>query len=50
MLDGSLKLLARSDATNQRSLAEGVASLVNVANGNLVYQERDAFLPSLGPD
>ena len=48
--DGSLGLLNRNDQTSKGTLGAGVESYVNVANGNLLLQERDVFLPSRGID
>ncbi len=48
--DGSLGLLNRNDATGKGALGSGVESYLDVANGNLLIQERDVFLPSLGID
>ena len=50
LLDGSHGILDRNDLTNAGTLADGASVSINVANGNLLYQQRDAFLPSLGPD
>src|SRR4051794_4798679 len=50
LLDSSFGLLSRNDPTGAGTIGHGVQDYVNVANGNLVYQERDAFLPSLGAD
>ena len=48
--DGSYALLNRNDTTSRGTLGHGVESFVNVANGNLLLQEVDAFLPSQGED
>ncbi len=48
--DGSLGLLNRNEQTGKGTLGVGVESYVNVSNGNLLIQERDAFLPSQGDD
>src|SRR5687768_10720664 len=50
LLDGSLGQLNRNDPTGQGTLGLGVESYANVANGNLLIQERDVFLPSRGID
>ena len=47
---GSYTILNRNDTTGKGTLGHGAQPLVNVANGNLVFMERDAYLPSLGED
>lgn len=50
LLDSSLALLNRNDRTANNELGQGEQSFVNVSNGNLLIQQQDAFLPSLGED
>lgn len=50
LLDSSLFLLNRDDRTSEGSAGHGEALYVNVANGNLLLQHKDAFLPSQGED
>jgi YD repeat-containing protein len=50
LLDSSLGFLGRNDRTGLDDPGSGNQLYINVANGNLVLQERDAFLPSLGDD
>ncbi len=50
LLDSSFGTLGLGDRTSQSDPGSGNQLYVNVANGNLVLQERDAYLPSLGDD
>lgn len=50
LLDSSLNLLKRDDQTGAPSHDHGNQFYVNVANGNLIVQQQDAYLPSLGED
>src|SRR5258706_1620886 len=47
---GSYTILNRNDTTGKGTLGHGEQSLVNIANGNLLLQDRDAYLPSFGQD
>src|SRR5262245_46051130 len=48
--DSSLGLLNRNDTTSNGTLDQRMQAFANVANGNLIIQERDVFLPSRGDD
>ncbi|HHJ13940.1 MAG TPA: hypothetical protein ENJ79_06115, partial [Gammaproteobacteria bacterium] len=48
--DTSFAILNRNDRTAGNDPGHGNQFYANVANGNLVIQERDAFLPSRGDD
>src|SRR5215471_771929 len=48
--DGSLGLLNRNDRTGAGTLGHDEQDYVNVSDGDLVIQQRDAFLPSRGAD
>jgi hypothetical protein len=50
LLDGSLSLLNRNDRSSNGTLGHGEQAYANVSNGNLLIQQRDAFLPSRGAD
>jgi hypothetical protein len=50
LLDTSLMLLDRNERTSNDMIGSGESLYVNVANGNLVIQHRDAYMPSLGGD
>lgn len=50
LLDSSYALLNRNDRTANNDPGSGNQLFVNVSNGNLLLQERDVFLPSLGED
>jgi YD repeat-containing protein len=50
LLDTSLLLLDRNDRTHSTEIGHGEQLFVNVSNGNLLIQHRDAFLPSQGED
>lgn len=50
LLNGSQTILDRNDHTGKGAPGHGEELYVNVANGNLVIQQADAFLPSLGDD
>src|SRR5215813_3923327 len=50
LLDSTRLLLNRNDQAREGVLGHGEQSFINVANGNLVIQQRDAFMPSLGED
>ncbi len=50
LLDGSLSLLNRNDRTSNGTLGHGEQAYANVSNGDLIIQQRDAFLPSRGAD
>jgi hypothetical protein len=47
---GSYTILNATTTTGEGTLGHGAQSLVNIANGNLFFQDRDAFLPSFGDD
>src|SRR5437763_16414224 len=48
LLDGSFTILNRNDQTGRGTIGHGEQSFANVSNGNLIFQEHDAFLPSFG--
>src|SRR4051812_49325491 len=48
--DTSLFLLNRNDSTGEGVNGHEEQTYVNVSNGNLVIQHRDAYLPSQGED
>ena len=50
LFDGSLTVLNRNDQTGAGSIGQGAQAFANVSNGNLLFQERDIFLPSFGED
>lgn len=50
LLDGSFSLLNRNDTTGAGTPGHGEQTFVNVANGNLLIQQRDTWLPSAGED
>jgi len=50
LLDTSLLLLDRNDRSHNNDAGHGEQMFVNVSNGNLLIQHRDAFLPSQGED
>src|SRR3954471_7777615 len=50
LLDSSASLLNRDDRTNSGTLGHGEQAYANVSNGNLIIEQRDAFLPSRGAD
>ncbi len=50
LFDSSFGTLGLGDRTGQSDPGSGNQVYVNVANGNLLVQERDAYLPSLGDD
>lgn len=50
LLFGSFTLLNRADTSGAGTLGHGAQSFANVANGNLLLQERDVFLPAAGED
>jgi YD repeat-containing protein len=50
LFDSSLFLLNRNDRTREGATGHGEETYVNVANGNLVIQHKDAWLPSQGED
>jgi YD repeat-containing protein len=50
LLDTSLLLLDRNDRSHNTDPGHGEQVLINVSNGNLLIQHRDAFLPSQGED
>jgi YD repeat-containing protein len=50
LLNGSLTILNRGDQTGNADAGHDESILVNVANGNLVVQHTDAYLPSQGED
>src|SRR5690349_9659987 len=50
LLDGSFTNLNRNDQTGRGTIGHGEQSYANVSNGNLIFQERDIFLPSQGED
>src|SRR6266702_4597582 len=50
LLDSSLYLLNRDDRTRAGQTGHQENLYVNIANGDLVIQHQDAFMPSLGED
>ena len=50
LLDSSLLLLNRTDKTSESVAGHEEDLYVNVSNGNLVVQHKDAYLPSQGDD
>ncbi len=50
LLDSSLYLLNRDDRTRAGDAGHKENLYVNIANGDLVIQHQDAFMPSLGED
>lgn len=50
LLDTSLLLLDRNDRSHNTDFGHGEQMFVNVSNGNLLIQHRDAYLPSQGED
>jgi LysM repeat protein len=50
LLDSTRLLLNRNDQAREGVLGHGEQSFINVANGNLVLQQRDVYMPSLGED
>src|SRR5689334_4602958 len=50
LLDSSATLLNRNDRTGTGMLGHGEQAYANVSNGNLIIQQRDAFLLSRGAD
>src|SRR4051794_667174 len=50
LLDSSATLLNRNDRTGAGTLGHGEQPYVNVSDGDLVIQQRDAILPSGGAD
>src|SRR6478736_5443311 len=50
LLDSSATLLNRNDRAGNGTLGHGEQDYANVSNGNLIIQQRDAFLPSRGAD
>ncbi len=48
--DTSLALLNRNDRTTNNEPGHGEQPFVNVSNGNLLIQQQDVFMPSLGDD
>ncbi|HKQ29746.1 MAG TPA: hypothetical protein VJS66_00530, partial [Burkholderiales bacterium] len=50
LLDSSFTQLNRNDRNRAGGLGQGEETFVNVSNGNLLIQQRDAFLPSQGED
>lgn len=50
LLDSSLTILKRGDRTSNGGVAADLGLNVNASNGNLVVQQRDTFMPSMGDD
>lgn len=50
LLDSSLAILKRGDQTNQNKVGGQQDLYINASNGNLVVQQEDVYLPSLGED
>jgi len=50
LLDGSDALLNRDDKTRNGATGHGEQIYSNVSNGNLLLQQQDAYIPSLGDD
>src|SRR5262245_3237399 len=50
LLDSSLFQLNRDDRTREGTEGNSEDMYVNVANGNLILQHKDAYLPSQGED
>ena len=50
LLDSSLAILKRGDQTNQNKVGGDKNLFINASNGNLVVQQQDVYLPSLGED
>src|SRR5688500_16888597 len=50
LLDSSLLLLDRNERSANYETGSGERLYVNVSNGNLLIQHRDAYLPSFGAD
>jgi len=50
LFDGSFTNLNRNDRTGLGTMGHGQQTYANVSNGNLLFQERDIFLPSFGQD
>ncbi|MCH2172970.1 RHS repeat protein, partial [Myxococcota bacterium] len=50
LLDTSSAILKRGDATRAGEAGQNERIFVNTSNGNLVIQQEDLFLPSLGED
>jgi YD repeat-containing protein len=50
LLDSSLFLLNRDDRTSEATAGHEEQLYVNIANGDLIVQHRDAYLPSQGED
>src|SRR5436190_167042 len=50
LFDGSFTNLNRNDRTGLGTMGHGQQTYANVSNGNLIFQERDIYLPSFGQD
>jgi YD repeat-containing protein len=50
LLDSSLAILKRGDQTNQNKVGGQQDLYINASNGNLILQQEDVYLPSLGED
>ncbi|TQV65972.1 hypothetical protein FKG94_27890, partial [Exilibacterium tricleocarpae] len=50
ILDSSWTLLNRNDRSHSQNPGHGKQLYVNAANGNLLIQQQDIFLPSFGED
>lgn len=51
LLDSSLSILKRPDhADKHTNIGSGKNLFVNASNGNLIVQQKDVYLPSLGED